>query len=146
MTYVVGVAGGTGSGKTTIAEQIAEALQPNVQVLHHDNYYADRPDLTYDGNRVCNVFEPRFLGPETLASLTHTSVAVNSALNKAEAFVLANREALLPQLGGVPSAWTACLLFFQAALLLGYGYAHAVVGRLQPAHQAGLHVLLLVAA
>ena len=36
--------------------------------------------------------------------------------------------------------------YFQAALLLGYGYAHAVVGRLQPAHQAGLHVLLLVAA
>ena len=31
-------------------------------------------------------------------------------------------KALLPRLGGVPGAWTACLLFFQAALLLGYGY------------------------
>jgi len=31
-------------------------------------------------------------------------------------------KALLPRLGGVPGAWTACLLFFQAALLVGYGY------------------------
>lgn len=30
--------------------------------------------------------------------------------------------ALLPRLGGVPSVWNACLLFFQAALLAGYGY------------------------
>ncbi len=29
---------------------------------------------------------------------------------------------LLPRLGGVPGAWTACLLFFQAALLVGYAY------------------------
>ena len=29
-------------------------------------------------------------------------------------------KALLPQLGGVPGAWTACLLFFQAALLAGF--------------------------
>lgn len=61
MTYVVGVAGGTGSGKTTIAEQIAEALQPNVQVLHHDNYYADRPDLTYDERCQLNFDHPESL-------------------------------------------------------------------------------------
>jgi len=29
---------------------------------------------------------------------------------------------LLPRLGGVPSVWNACLLFFQCALLAGYGY------------------------
>lgn len=58
MTYVVGVAGGTGSGKTTIAEQIAEALEPNVQVLHHDNYYADRPDLTYEERCQLNFDHP----------------------------------------------------------------------------------------
>ncbi|MCB9594152.1 MAG: fused MFS/spermidine synthase [Sandaracinaceae bacterium] len=36
-------------------------------------------------------------------------------------------KALLPRLGGVPGAWTACLLFFQAALLVGYGYVWAGV-------------------
>lgn len=33
---------------------------------------------------------------------------------------------LLPVLGGVPGAWTACLLFFQCALLLGYGWGEAL--------------------
>lgn len=31
---------------------------------------------------------------------------------------------LLPVLGGSPSVWTTCMLFFQVALLAGYGYAH----------------------
>jgi SAM-dependent methyltransferase len=33
---------------------------------------------------------------------------------------------LLPWFGGAPAVWTACLLFFQAMLLAGYGYAHWV--------------------
>ncbi len=49
MTYVVGVAGGTGSGKTTVAERIIEALPPEqVCRLQHDNYYFDRPELSYE--------------------------------------------------------------------------------------------------
>jgi hypothetical protein len=31
---------------------------------------------------------------------------------------------LLPRVGGAPSTWTTCVLFFQAALLAGYVYAH----------------------
>ena len=31
---------------------------------------------------------------------------------------------LLPWFGGSPSVWSTCLLFFQAALLAGYVYAH----------------------
>src|SRR5947208_8645836 len=31
---------------------------------------------------------------------------------------------ILPLLGGTPAVWTACMVFFQAALLAGYGYAH----------------------
>jgi SAM-dependent methyltransferase len=33
-------------------------------------------------------------------------------------------KALLPLLGGSPSVWTTCMLFFQAGLLAGYAYAH----------------------
>ena len=32
---------------------------------------------------------------------------------------------LLPLLGGTPAVWNTCLVFFQAALLAGYAYAHA---------------------
>lgn len=36
---------------------------------------------------------------------------------------------LLPVLGGASGVWLACLFFFQMVLLLGYGYAHWLVGR-----------------
>jgi spermidine synthase len=50
--------------------------------------------------------------------------------------------ALLPRLGGVPSAWTACLLFFQGALLVGYGYVW-VTARWPERVRALAHVALL---
>jgi hypothetical protein len=52
---------------------------------------------------------------------------------------------LLPWFGGSPSVWSTCLLFFQAALLAGYVYAH-VTRRLGPGRQARLHLTLLALA
>lgn len=49
----------------------------------------------------------------------------------------------LPWFGGTPAVWTACMLFFQAALLAGYAYAHAVATRLAPRSQVRLHLGLL---
>ena len=44
--YVIGVAGGTGSGKTTVAERLVERMGADrVALLRLDSYYADRPDL-----------------------------------------------------------------------------------------------------
>ncbi|HEY8429842.1 MAG TPA: uridine kinase [Sandaracinaceae bacterium] len=65
--YVVGVAGGTGSGKTTIAEHIVSALPPeHVCVIQHDNYYRDRPDLTYEERCQLNFDHPDSLETELL--------------------------------------------------------------------------------
>lgn len=52
---------------------------------------------------------------------------------------------LLPLFGGSASVWSACLLFFQSALLLGYLYAHALTRRLRPPGQAAVHALLVAA-
>jgi hypothetical protein len=52
---------------------------------------------------------------------------------------------LLPWFGGSPSVWSTCLLFFQAALLGGYIYAH-LTRRLGPGGQARLHLVLLAVA
>ncbi|ADO72471.1 spermidine synthase [Stigmatella aurantiaca] len=52
----------------------------------------------------------------------------------------------LPWFGGTPAVWTACMLFFQAALLAGYAYAHGLVTRLSPRRQAQVHWGLLVLA
>ena len=51
---------------------------------------------------------------------------------------------LLPLLGGGPSVWNTCMVFFQAALLAGYGYAHVATKWLGLRRQAGLHVLWLL--
>jgi len=50
---------------------------------------------------------------------------------------------VLPSLGGTPAVWNTCMVFFQAMLLLGYGYAHIGAKLLTPKRQAGLHVVLL---
>jgi len=33
---------------------------------------------------------------------------------------------ILPLLGGSPSVWNTCMVFFQAELLIGYYYAHLI--------------------
>lgn len=50
---------------------------------------------------------------------------------------------ILPLLGGTPAVWSTCLVFFQAALLGGYAYAHASTTRLRPSRQALLHLIVL---
>jgi SAM-dependent methyltransferase len=50
---------------------------------------------------------------------------------------------VLPLLGGTPAVWSTCMVFFQAALLLGYAYAHATTSWLGARRQAILHVIVL---
>ncbi|MFA7441623.1 MAG: fused MFS/spermidine synthase [Sphingomonadaceae bacterium] len=52
---------------------------------------------------------------------------------------------VLPVLGGSPSVWNTAMLFYQAALLLGYAYAHALA-RLPFRTQATVHILVFAAA
>lgn len=53
---------------------------------------------------------------------------------------------VLPRLGGSPAIWNTCLLFFQAALLAGYLYAHVGARLLSARMQALLHLALLCVA
>lgn len=50
---------------------------------------------------------------------------------------------ILPWFGGSASVWSTCLLFFQAALVAGYFYAHCSTRYLKPRQQAVLHIVLL---
>ena len=48
-SLIIGICGGTGSGKTTITHRIIEAFsESNVVVLQQDNYYRDMPELSFD--------------------------------------------------------------------------------------------------
>jgi hypothetical protein len=50
---------------------------------------------------------------------------------------------ILPWFGGSAAVWSTCLLFFQAALLAGYLYAHRSTRSLKPKQQATLHIALM---
>ena len=50
---------------------------------------------------------------------------------------------ILPWFGGSAAVWSVTLLFFQAALLGGYAYAHFSISRLKPRAQMVVHVVLL---
>ena len=59
---IIGIAGGTGSGKTTVARKVAAALPPGaVLIIEHDSYYQDREDLSHDQRAQLNYDHPESL-------------------------------------------------------------------------------------
>lgn len=57
-TMVIGVAGGTGSGKTTLARHIANAFGNQVAVITHDSYYRAQDDKTIEERVLQNYDHP----------------------------------------------------------------------------------------
>src|SRR5436305_12376931 len=53
---------------------------------------------------------------------------------------------VLPRLGGAPTVWSVAMVFFQAALLVGYAYAHLLVRRFPPRLGALVHLGVLAVA
>ena len=64
---VIGIAGGTGSGKTTLMNNIIEKFSENVTVLSHDNYYRRHDELTYEERCKLNYDEPAALETDLMA-------------------------------------------------------------------------------
>ena len=63
----IGVAGGSGSGKTTVVSRITEALGgEHVTVLEHDRYYRDRNDLRLEERAALNYDHPDSLDTDLL--------------------------------------------------------------------------------
>jgi uridine kinase len=62
----IGLAGGSGSGKTTIAEEVVGRLEGRVALLHHDAYYRHLADLSFDERTRVNYDHPDSLETELL--------------------------------------------------------------------------------
>lgn len=50
---------------------------------------------------------------------------------------------VLPKLGGTPGVWSVAMVFFQAVLLVGYGYAHVLTSRFGPRRAALIHIVVM---
>jgi uridine kinase len=66
---VIGVAGGSGSGKTTVVRRIVEAVgDGRVTVLEHDRYYRDRNDLRLEERAALNYDHPDSLETDLMVA------------------------------------------------------------------------------
>jgi uridine kinase len=66
-SLLVGIAGGTGSGKTTVARKVAAGLPPDcVATVEHDSYYKDRSDVAFEERCLLNFDHPDSLDNDLL--------------------------------------------------------------------------------
>ena len=63
---ILGIAGGTGSGKTTITRRLIQSFGGDVSVIHHDNYYKAHHDLPYEERAKLNYDHPDSFDTELL--------------------------------------------------------------------------------
>ena len=64
--FVIGIAGGTGSGKTTVARKLNQAFKNDSVILSHDYYYKDISHLTFEERCLVNFDHPDSLDTELL--------------------------------------------------------------------------------
>ena len=57
-TMVIGIAGGTGSGKTTLTVRLKEKFGEDVSVIYHDNYYKSHSDMPFEERKKLNYDHP----------------------------------------------------------------------------------------
>ena len=63
---MIGIAGGTGSGKSTFTNRLKEYFGDDVTVIYHDNYYRRRDEMTYEERTKVNYDHPSALETELL--------------------------------------------------------------------------------
>ena len=55
---IIGIAGGTGSGKSTFTNRLRDAFPDDVAVLYHDNYYKCQDDVPFEERKKVNYDHP----------------------------------------------------------------------------------------
>ncbi|MDC8003503.1 uridine kinase [Aureisphaera galaxeae] len=89
---IIGIAGGTGSGKTTVVEQIVEEFPKNeVCVISQDSYYRDTSHLTYDERVRINFDHPQSIDFELLVQHLRDLKKGNAVEQPVYSFVEHNR-------------------------------------------------------
>lgn len=71
---IIGIAGGTGSGKTTLTKSLLEKFDGQVGVIYHDNYYKRQDHLTYEERCLLNYDAPEAFDNDLL--VTHLKALI----------------------------------------------------------------------
>ncbi|MCQ2426835.1 MAG: uridine kinase [Clostridia bacterium] len=67
-TLIIGIAGGTSSGKSTITDRIASVYDGKVSVVYHDSYYKAHDGMTYEERSALNYDHPDAFDTELMVS------------------------------------------------------------------------------
>lgn len=63
---IVGIAGGSASGKTTVVNKVKEFFGENITIIGHDNYYKAHNDMTYEERSQLNYDHPNAFDTERM--------------------------------------------------------------------------------
>jgi uridine kinase len=89
---IIGIAGGTGSGKTTVVHQIMNELpETEVGIISQDSYYKESHDLSFEERASINFDHPRAIDFELLISHLKELKAGNNVHQPVYSFVTHNR-------------------------------------------------------
>ena len=89
---IIGIAGGTGSGKTTVVHQIMNELpQTEVGIISQDSYYKETHNLSFDERALINFDHPRAIDFELLVSHLRELKAGNTINQPVYSFLKHNR-------------------------------------------------------
>ncbi len=68
---IIGIAGGTGSGKSTFTRRLKEEFKENVAVIYHDNYYRRQDEIPFEDRIKANYDHPDSLETQLLLEHLH---------------------------------------------------------------------------
>ncbi|MEA4912197.1 MAG: uridine kinase [Oscillospiraceae bacterium] len=92
-TMAIGVAGGSGSGKTTITRRIQDEMGSDVSVIYYDNYYKSHDDMTYEERAALNYDHPDAFDTELFIEHIHALKAGAAVECPVYDFTVHNRSA-----------------------------------------------------
>jgi len=89
---IIGIAGGTGSGKTTVVQQIMNELpETEVGIISQDSYYKENHNLSFEERSLINFDHPRAIDFELLVAHLKELKAGNNINQPVYSFVTHNR-------------------------------------------------------
>lgn len=88
---VIGIAGGTGSGKTTITKKLIQRFGDDVSVIYHDNYYKAHHDMSYEERSKLNYDHPDSFDTDMLVEAVRELKAGRSVICPVYDFTIHDR-------------------------------------------------------
>lgn len=88
---VIGIAGGTGCGKSTLINKIKDQFEEQITILSHDFYYKRHDDISFEERKKLNYDHPDSLDTELLIEHIRTLMAGKSIMRPVYDFSIHNR-------------------------------------------------------